>query len=165
MEEDITFGADIWGASDRLTLSPPTLPAPQLSSALSSSQDGFDDLDDFGTPAETLAASGDEVDDDFGDFGDFGEGVQVEGETFEPQTFDTVLNPHPSMEWQALNLEPIPSQQALQKQINIILGPLWLHDDPSHFSDEPIRQGEGLNQILVTPERYLSPSLHLRPVS
>ncbi|KAF7798341.1 hypothetical protein EIP86_009562 [Pleurotus ostreatoroseus] len=150
-EDDIAFGASVWGASDRLTLSPPTLSAPQISPEPSSSQDGFDDFDEFGTPAETLAASGDEGDDDFGDFGDFGDGAQVAGDAFEPQAFETMLTPRPPSEWQALSLSPIPPRKDLQALINSTLGPLWSSDVP-HFSDEPIRQAEGLNQTLVTPE-------------
>lgn len=156
MDDDLAFGAAVWGANEHLSLSVSTSSASQPSPAPSSTQDGFDDFDDFGTPAETLAASGDENDDDFGDFGDFGE-VQVEdGSTFEPQAFDTevVSTPRSSDGWQALDLDPMPPREKLQKQIDNILGPLWTSDDSSQFTDDPIRQAEGLNQTLVTPERY-----------
>ncbi|KAJ3551410.1 hypothetical protein NM688_g4719 [Phlebia brevispora] len=154
MDDDFAFGASVWGASDHISLAPPSVSAPQISPAPSSSQDGFDDFDQFGTPAETIAASGDENDDDFGDFGDFGETVEVEGDAFEPQAFDTAeaLTPRPTTGWEALHLDPTTSRQSLQSQIGNILGPLWSSDDPSHFTDESIRQAEGLNQTLVTPE-------------
>ena len=97
------------------------------------------------------------MDDDFGDFGDFGEGAQAEdGATFELETFDTepALTPRPAEDWQALNLDPLPSREKLQRQLDSILGPLWTADDPSLFIEDEIRQAEGLNQTLVTPERY-----------
>ena len=130
-------------------------PSPVPSSAQDST---FDDFDDYGTPAETLAASGDELDDDFGDFGDFGAGVQVvNGATFDASAFDTedIFTPRPPADWHALHLDPIPSREDLQDHINNILGPLWTSDDPSHYLDDPIRQVDGLHQTLVTPERYV----------
>lgn len=157
MDDELTFGASVWGAAEPLTLSPPAASTSEPSPAPSSStQDGFDDFEEFGTPAETLAASGDENDDDFGDFGDFGEVATLdEGATFGSQSFEAeeVLTPRPE-EWEALHLEPMPTTQDIKKQINAILGPLWTSKDSAYFTDDPIRQAEGLNQTLVTPERY-----------
>ena len=162
MDDDFTFGASVWGTAERLSLdvSAPSASEPSPAPLTASTQDGFDDFDDFGTPAETIAASGDEADDDFGDFGDFGEGVQLqESPSFMQQTFDEeeVVTPRPPPEdWQALHLDPMPDRTDLQKQIDLALAPLWVGDDASNFSDEPIRQAEGLNQTLITPERYFA---------
>lgn len=156
MDDDLDFGASVWGAPERISLSvsPPTFSEP--SPAPSSSQDGFEDFDDFGTPAETIAASGDEADDDFGDFGDFGEVAQVEGVSgFEGEEFEQPIpTPRPPTDWQPLRLDASSSRDDLQRQIDMILGPLWPADNSSHFTDDPIRQVEGLNQLLVTRERY-----------
>ncbi|GBE80007.1 hypothetical protein BKA93DRAFT_824655 [Sparassis latifolia] len=158
MEDDITFGASVWGAPNDLV---PTISDKHLSSSVSpalSSQDGLDEFDNFGTPAETLAASEDEVDDDFGDFGDFGE-AQVAGDVSafgEEVAFgdgEQTPTPGPSFaDWGPLQLHPLPSRQDLQDQIDDILGPLWATIDISHLTNDDIRQAEGLNQTLVTPE-------------
>ena len=163
MDDDLEFGASVWGTSERISLSVPRPAFSEPSPAPSSSQDGFDDFDDFGTPAETIAASGDEAEDDFGDFGDFGE---VEGggsvPTFEEEAFEeSALTPRPSDDWQALRLDSSTSRDVLQRQINVTLGPLWSGDDPSHFTDDQIRQAEGLSQVLVSRERYVLPSTGL----
>lgn len=157
MDDDLDFGTSVWGATERLAISVPSASFSQPSPAPSSTQDGFDDFEEFGTPAETVAASGDEGDDDFGDFGDFGEAAEVEdAPSFEPETFeDATLTPRPSDEWYPLRLDPLPSRDDLELQVDRILGPLWSGDDPGSFTDDPIPQIEGINQTLVTPERYL----------
>lgn len=154
MEDDISFGASVWGA--------PTDFAPVLSInrvPSTSTDDGFDDFDDYRTPAETVVASGDEGDDDFGDFGDFGDAQTIGGvhSFVEEAAFDEdVRIPGPSgAEWEPLQLDPLPSRQELQQQVDEILGPLWATMDLSQLSDEQIREAEGLSQTLVTPERYL----------
>jgi hypothetical protein len=161
MDDDLDFGTSVWDASDRLSVlpAPPSFSDP--SPAPSSSQDGFDDFDDFGTPAETIAASGDEADDDFGDFGGFGEATQGESvpafeeedEAFQQST----LTPRPSTDWQPLRLHSTSSRDDLQQQVDRTLGPLWAGDNPAYFTDDPIRQAEGLSQTLVTSERYFPP--------
>lgn len=164
MDDDLEFGASVWGASERISLSVPRPAFSEPSPAPSSSQDGFDDFDDFGTPAETIAASGDEADDEFGDFGDFGEvGVADSIPTSGEEAFEeeSVLTPRPSDVWQALRLNSSTSRDVLQRQIDEILGPLWSGDDPSHFTDDPIRQAEGLSQVLVSRERYVLPHASL----
>ncbi|PSS35414.1 hypothetical protein PHLCEN_2v1569 [Hermanssonia centrifuga] len=154
MDDDFALGSSVWGATEQLAISVPSPLLSQPSPAPSSSQDGFDDFDDFGTPAETIAASGDEADDDFGDFGDFGEGTQVDfvSESFEEE----VSTPRPTgvapLDWSPLHLNPIPSRPDLQRQLEHIAGPLWYSGAPSDFIGDPIRQAEGLNQTLVTPE-------------
>lgn len=167
MDDDLAFGASVWGATERISLSVPLPAFSEPSPAPSSSQDGFDDFDEFGTPAETIAASRDEVDDEFGDFGDFGEVARGEGApAFEEETFEqSIMTPRPSTDWQALRLDSSSSRNDLQPQIDEILGPLWSGDDPSHFTDDPIRQAEGLNQVLVSRERYFSPFVRIQLVS
>ncbi len=156
MDDDFALGSSVWGATEQLAISVPSPLLSQPSPAPSSSQDGFDNFDDFGTPAETIAASGDEADDDFGDFGDFGEGTQADfvSESFEEE----VSTPRPTgvapLDWSPLQLDPIPSRPDLQRQLEHIAGPLWYSGAPSDFIGDPIRQAEGLNQTLVTPERY-----------
>lgn len=163
MDDELDFGASVWGATEPISLSVPAPVFSEPSPAPSSSQDGFDDFDNFGTPAETIAASGDEGDDDFGDFGDFGEAASgQENSTFEEETFEqNVSTPRPSANWQALEVDPSCSRPELQRQIDDILGPLWSGDDPSRFTDDPVRQAEGLHQVLVSQERYLLSVGHL----
>ena len=145
MDDDLDFGASVWAATDRLDISIPPPSLSQPSPAPSSNLDGFDDLDEFGTPAETIAASGDEGDDDFGDFGDFGEATETENaSSFEPETFeDSMLTPRPSEDWHPLGLDTLPSRDDLQSQIDRILGPSWLANDFRAFTEDPIRQVEG----------------------
>ncbi|OCH92153.1 hypothetical protein OBBRIDRAFT_773827 [Obba rivulosa] len=155
MEDDITFGASVWGAPDNspLTIRPA---ATSLGSPQPSSLDNFDDFDSFNTPAETIATSRDEDDDDFGDFGDFGD-IQEIGDvpTFEEavEFSEEVRIPSSSgKEWEPVRLDPMPSRPDLQAQVDEILEPLWATDDMSQLTEEDIRQVEGLNQILVTSE-------------
>ena len=158
MNDDLDFGTSVWGTTEQLPISVPTtsfsepLPAPP-----SSSRSGFDDFDDFETPAETVLASGDDQDDDFGDFGDFGE---VEGDqdaaAFEPQPFEeSIPTPRTLNDWTPLRLNPFPSKEQLRHQLDSILDPLWPEYDSNDFTDDEIRQVEGLNQTLVTTARYL----------
>ncbi|OBZ76818.1 hypothetical protein A0H81_03955 [Grifola frondosa] len=157
MDDDITFGASVWTVPDNLL---PTKQRTPSSSPALSTQDGFDDFDNFGTPAETLAASEDEADDDFGDFGDFGDdqGAPVtpgftSGFNEDVGYAEDVWISGPSKGWRPLRLNPMPSTEDLQEQVDNILGPLWAHDNVSHLTDEEIRQVGGLNQTLVTAER------------
>ena len=164
MDDDFALGASVWGSSDLTT--PPARPpqAPPLISPAPSNAESIDDFDDFSTPAETIAASGDEADDDFGDFGDFGDAEQVDGfatTTFEEDAF--VEEPQPIAgpsrgSVRPLQLIPYPSRQDLEKHVDDLLHPLWDDVSPDMLHDRPIRQAPGLNQILITPERYL---LHL----
>ncbi|KAH8094812.1 hypothetical protein BXZ70DRAFT_1033091 [Cristinia sonorae] len=160
MDEDFDIGASVWGSGDLSTPTARPLEAPpMISPAPSSVAESLDDFDDFGTPAETVAASGDEMDDDFGDFGDFGEAGQVDAfgsATFgEETTF--VAEPEPIAgpsrgEIHPLRLIPYPSRQELEEQIDELLHSLWDDVTPDMFHDRPIRQAAGLNQILITPE-------------
>ncbi|EJF56608.1 hypothetical protein BD309DRAFT_953735 [Dichomitus squalens] len=162
MEDDIAFGASVWGAPASplppLSVKPPVF---AISPAQSSTQEDFDDFDNFRTPAETAAGSGDEgEDDDFGDFGDFGETQQLPVTASFQTSFGELAYDEPQSiggssvgrEWQALRLDPLPSREELQEQVDEILGPLWIHDDTSHLTDDAIREVGGLNQTLVTNE-------------
>ncbi|KZT72558.1 hypothetical protein DAEQUDRAFT_743608 [Daedalea quercina L-15889] len=156
--EDDAFGA-VWGTPDTSSLAPKPI-ATTFSS--SPSQDGFDDFDEFGTPAETIASSAVDGDDDFGDFGDFGEAQDLgEVPAFEEDVGfgEEVRISGPSThaaayasDWEPLRLRPLPSRQELQEQVDHILAPLWASIDDSHLTDEDIRQTGGINQTLVTPE-------------
>lgn len=161
MDDDLDFGASVWSTTEQLSVSgaPPTFSQP--SPAPSSSQDGFDDFDEFSTPAETIAASEDGADDDFGDFGDFGEVAQeADVPAFEDTTFEeSILTPRPSNGWRPLQVDLTSTRDDLQQHIDNILGPLWSGDNPSFFTDDPIRQSEGLSQVLVTRERYFLRSI------
>ena len=165
MEDDFTFGTSVWGAPDEvpppsLTLQPPPL---AVSPGPSTAQDDFDDFSNFRTPAETVAGSGEEDNDDFGDFGDFGETQQLPitpgfSTSFGDPVYaepEGISGPSTSTDWRPLRLDPLPSRQQLQEQVDSILGPLWSYDDTSQLTDEPMREIGGLNQTLVTPERYL----------
>ncbi|KAI0375791.1 hypothetical protein BV20DRAFT_959839 [Pilatotrama ljubarskyi] len=160
MEDDIAFTAAVWGAPadpvPPLVVKPPsftTSPGP-------STLDDFDDFDNFHTPVGTSVAPGEDADDDFGDFGDFGETQQVaitpgSFSTFGVETYDepeSLGGPPFTAEWRPLRLQPLPSRDQLQEQVDHILGPLWAHDDSSHITDEAIREVGGLSQTLVTPE-------------
>ncbi|KAH9938365.1 uncharacterized protein B0H18DRAFT_966808 [Fomitopsis serialis] len=142
MDED-AFGS-VWGAP-----APSPLALKPIATAFSSgptSTDGFDDFDDFGTPAETIATSAlwrgtgpGEVPAFAEDVG-FGEEVRISG----PSTS--------ASDWEPLRLHPLPSRPELQEQVDHILAPLWASIDDSQLTDEDIRQTGGLNQTLVTPE-------------
>ena len=166
MDDDITFGASVWGAPDDsapiapLAVKPPTF---AISPSPSTAPDDFDDFDNFRTPAETTAGSGDEGgDDDFGDFGDFGESEPLPvtpgfSTSFGEVTYaepESIGGPSIPRDWRPLQLHPIPSREQLQEQVDNILGPMWMYDDTSYLTDEAIREVGGINQTLVTPERY-----------
>ena len=177
MDDDLTFGASVWGAPDDavsppLTLQPP--PPLSVSPGPSTAADDFDDFDNFRTPAETVTGSGDEGgDDDFGDFGDFGETQTLPitpgfstsfGEVTytEPEGFTTSSA---SVDWLPLRVSPLPTREQLQEQVDDILDPLWMQDDTSYLTDDAVREVGGLNQTLVTPERYLPLALSRYAVS
>ncbi|EIW61219.1 uncharacterized protein TRAVEDRAFT_162172 [Trametes versicolor FP-101664 SS1] len=160
MEDDIAFTASVWGAPAEpmppLTVQPPSFTA----SPGPSTQDDFDDFDNFGTPAETAAGSGEDGEDDFGDFGDFGETQQMPVtpggfSSFGGATYDepeSIGGPSFAPDWKPLQVDPLPSRDTLQEEVDEILGPLWAHDDTSHITEDEIREVGGLSQTLVTPE-------------
>lgn len=175
MDEDFTFGASVWGTPNEpiathltnitsfSSLESPVPPSPAFS------QDRLDDYDDFHTPPQTQNPSIAQ-EDDFGDFGDFGEAEDLEGDRdfahdpdfgqdgdFGDFPEDATLHEEPisgpsHTTWEPLRLTPLPSREDLERQINHILDPVWIRDISSLTTDEDIRQAEGVNQILVTPE-------------
>jgi hypothetical protein len=185
MDEDLTFGASVWGTTlddpiaTRLanitSLSSSESPVPPSPSP---SQDRLDDYDDFHTPPQTQNPSIAQ-EDDFGDFGDFGETEGLEGggdfghdtdfgqdgdfgDFSEDATLHEEPIPGPSHTvWEPLRLNPLPSEEGLERQINRILDPVWIRDISLLTTDDDIRQAEGVSQILVTPERFVvSKNLH-----
>lgn len=154
------FGASVWGSDISTPIPPPsTLIAAPVLSREPSTVESLDDFDDFGTPAETVATSGDEADDDFGDFGDFGEAEQMGEEVeFDEAAFAgiqqaPVAGPSNPTPLRILEVQPLPPREELRKQLDELLGPLWGEFDKSLYTDQPIRQVGGRNQMLITPER------------
>ncbi len=152
MDDDLTFGTSVWGSETTLDEVSPTKPSITLSTTIPSApeseidESGFDDFEDFNT-APTSAV---EVNDDFGDFEEFGDDTTaVTG--FGDQGF---LSGQPLQVPQSLVLDPLPERSELEAQIETILEPVWAGQDISQVTtDEPIREVEGVAQILVTPER------------
>ena len=147
MDDDFTFGASVWGVEDSTaTLSKPTTVLPSFAAD--------DEFEDFGS---NQTATTD--DDDFGDFGDFDDGpTQQFGDDMgfgEP-----VAGPSSYGEWEALRLSPMPDREQLERDVDAVLGPLWGQQSLADLTtNDPIREMEGISQILVTPERY---DLHTR---
>lgn len=151
MDED--FGTSMWATatSDRLSLSSPDYPTfPQPSLTVNQ----FDDLDGFGTQKDVSA---EDDDDEFGDFGDFGQAESTTediGNSGFSEPAASVAGPSSPWDWEPLQFDPHPSTQALEAQIEEILGPLWDADDTSQaLTDEDVREVGGLAQVLVTPDR------------
>jgi hypothetical protein len=152
MDDDLTFGTSVWGSAATPDGVPPTKPSISLSMQPASAPEsefddsGFDDFEDFNT-APTSAI---EAHDDFGDFEEFGESATVTT-GFDDHTF---LNPQPARDWPVLRLDPLPERLELEAQIHDILEPIWADKDMSEVTtDDPIREAEGIAQILVTLER------------
>lgn len=153
MEDDLTFGASVWGSSVISGGASPIKPSISLSMTVPPSapeseidDSGFDDFEDFNT-APTSAVEGSE---DFGDFEEFGE-ITTVTTGFDDQDF---LNGPPSREWHALRLNPLPERLELEEEIQRILESIWGDEDISQVTtDDSIREVEGIAQILTTPER------------
>ncbi|KAJ3883928.1 hypothetical protein F5051DRAFT_493582 [Lentinula edodes] len=154
MDDDLTFGASVWGADVSSPFPPTKLKPPTLSLeddfiSTPNGDDGFDDFEDFG-PTETVAGD----DDDFGDFGDAIEDIAVTPADF-PET--PVAGPSKSQmstQWEPLRLDPFPDRQQLERDIDEILEPVWDDEEAQEqvFTKDGIREIEGVNQILVTNE-------------
>jgi hypothetical protein len=158
MDDDITFGASVWGTSDSVDTIPSLRTNPPILSTSSESQFGEDQFDDFDDPVQTVQA--DAADDDFGDFGDFDEAEVVNSTGFEDDVgFGEevrIAGPSSHTGWHPLRLDPLPPRSELENQVNSILEPIWGSEDISEvLTDEGIREVEGVSQILVTPERSL----------
>jgi hypothetical protein len=157
MDDD--FGSSVWGdAPSVVTLSPPKVVS---SSFEAIDDDGFDGFGASAAPSMSTSAQLDSTDDfdDFGDdfaapvaqnndFGDFGEF----GDTEEPvEDFAAPAAPS-TTERKPLQVKPWPSPEELRDYIHGIVDPIFGVDN-SNLTDEPIRQAEGINQVLVTPAR------------
>ncbi|KAF9055018.1 hypothetical protein BDZ89DRAFT_938070 [Hymenopellis radicata] len=143
MDDDFTFGASVWGTPD------PAAPVVKPPSPIPD-----DDFDDFGSPPQAAQVADD---DDFGDFGDFGDAQEIppssSGFSDDMAGFAPVAGPSSYGDWDPLKLAPMPGRPELEDDINTILGPLWGSQPISEVTtDDEIREREGINQILVTPE-------------
>lgn len=181
MDDDLgEFGPSVWSTSDVpstsklqqadphnvFTSSPPV--------ELSFSQ--MDKFDDFSGDFQTSNDQGG-FNDDFGDFEEFSDSAQTGGNVSfasEPlEDGDLGFGGTTSLlgQWKSLVLEPFPSTAKLKQDIEGLLDPLVDPEDSHFFTEEDIRQVEGLNQILVTQERLavrvvtLIPSLLTRDAS
>jgi len=162
MDDDVTFGTSVWGSVEPSSATV-SKPQQQKGNVLASGaggievDDGFDDFDDFSAPvqASDTFVSGD--DDDFGDFGDAeevpaGSDFQFQSEFVQPEAGPS--SHAASTSWQPLRLSPPLDREKLEAEVNNILEPLWADLDRLQVtSNEPIREKEGVSQILVTPER------------
>ncbi|KAJ7180315.1 hypothetical protein C8R43DRAFT_972596 [Mycena crocata] len=148
-EDDLTFGASVWGSSE------PALPPPTQPKFISPPETKLDDFDDFGSPTETAPPVSGE-DDDFGDFGDFGDAEESSaGPDFaESEGFGEIPVAGPSFQttWEPLNLDPLPDRLDLRERVDEILGPIWTTDISKVTTNEGIREVEGISQILVNAE-------------
>ena len=166
MDSDDAFDTSVWASSSAsatpttkqpaaLVLDDGGFGASEVSTfdAAPGDGDAFDDFDDFNEPAASGA-----VDDDFGDdFGDFGE-VQAADPGFSTPAVAPPLAVEQDSawgsDWHPLRLEPLPPLSELTERVEELLAPIYDPQSTTRFlSDETIRQAEGLNQTLVTPER------------
>lgn len=146
------WGTSVWDTSSEpindlllstAKLSTPSIATPQV--------DSFNDFDDFG---ETVEPGTDDFGDDFGDFGEGGDNTATfdnadVGRFQETQSFV----PPPAI-WEPLHLDPLPPPAELRSMVEEMLNAVWPLSNPADvMTDEDIRQVEGLNQILVGPER------------
>ena len=161
MDDDFGFNPSVWGDISSESHPVPTaftntVPAPRV---VPTSFDDFDDAfadDDDNIFGQAQPAAGG---DDFDDFGDFDEGG---GDTFEDSQFpeDSSSFDRPAetilleTEWQPLRLSPLPMSGKLSEQIQSVLAPLWENGTVyGAVRDGNIRQVEGVNQTLVSPDR------------
>ncbi|KAF8631582.1 hypothetical protein AX15_002332 [Amanita polypyramis BW_CC] len=147
MDDDLTFGASVWGTSDPVHVLPP----PATTSLHIPDDPSFDDtqfsdeFDSFTTPAESLSVIGGDD-----DFGDFGEAPVAGNDDFDNADFEEPIAG--SSHYTPLRLDPLPSRTVLQAQINEIFGPQWAGDTSDTLTNDGIREMEGISQVLVTPE-------------
>ncbi|KAF9478152.1 hypothetical protein BDN70DRAFT_880306 [Pholiota conissans] len=150
MDDDITFGASVWGAGDPIeSTSNFKVPPPVSQPSKFDDHSAYDDFDAFGTPEE--ATKGDLKDDDFGDFGEAEAGSSMSfGET-ELFNEETRIPGPSSQNWRPLLLDPFPSRSSLESELDETLAPIWQRENIANITtDEPIREAEGIAQILVT---------------
>lgn len=120
---------------------------------------GDEDSTDLGEVTD-FVSSKTFTDDDFGDdFGEFGDGDHVSfGDNEDMVEFgdeDTFQDFPPLPTWEPLRLDPWPSPTELAASVDSLLQTTWKLPSLSTFlTNDNIRQVEGPNQILVTPERH-----------
>jgi hypothetical protein len=162
------FGAGVWGDEPVKVSSPPsTIIVPPLfdddeggfgqpTEDFSNNNENNDEFDDFGdgfaaAATTTEFGSTDQTveDDDFGDFGDFD---AAPSDSFPGEEYATPVAA-PSDEWQALQVRPWPSSEELIARVHAIIDPIFPPSADPSLPDTPLRQAEGIRQILYTPER------------
>ncbi|KAF8639898.1 hypothetical protein AX17_001150 [Amanita inopinata Kibby_2008] len=166
MDNDLTFGASVWGSSDPVDILPPSKTTGFITTDVPLSDDTqfIDDFDDFTTPAESIITAPD--DDEFGDFGDFGEAQTIGSVDFDNADFgQSVASPFSPYDWQPLKLHPVPSRAELELQVNEALAPIWGDASASILTDESIREMEGISQVLVTASSREVYKMLLQPPS
>jgi len=186
MDED-PFGASVWATT---TSSPPSTskltpklddtftPPPQQTRFGGSDPFTFND-DDFDTSEPIVAStspfqpdftpdafSADNAgdDDDFGDFGEFGDAEDAGGfDSYQAEDDPSANLPSNSFtDWKPLSLDPFPDIDELDEAVADITRPIW--GEWTAFTDEPIRETEGVSKILTTTEsRTLYQSLLTSP--
>lgn len=160
MDDDV-FGTSIWSTpsyppavttAQQSTSATPPLPSPPSGHLNLDPRNQFDDFDDFEAPTEVVEGR-EAGDDDFGDFGDFGDVEIMEGgNSTDAFGFDQAPALVPVF---PLQLDPMPDKGELRRQVDELLGPVVGPVDWSIVTDEPMREREGPDQILVTPERLV----------
>lgn len=142
---DDPFATDVWSTTE-----------PTFDDKTTDNEDdgGFED---FGPVA---GGTDQTILDDDDDFGDFGDADQFEAE-FDNQTstdsFEDnlpVAGPSYGSDYDALRLNPMPIHSLLVEAMDEILAPVWVDNDiNSVTTNDPIRETEGIAQVLVTHER------------
>jgi len=159
MDDEFGWGSDVWATSDPAEVVPPTETMSASTKARPPSievgppptpfadEAGFDDFDDFSGPA--MMSQDDTADnDDFGDFEDFEEAGEP-GTSFPDVESFPLAGPS---SWKPLQTDPLPSRHVLRQEVWDILGPIWENEDISRVTtDDPMREVEGIGQILITP--------------
>ena len=164
MDDDV-FGTSVWSTpayppatttTEQSTSTSLPLPS-QPSDDPVDSRNRINDFDGFEAPTDGIEERETEDDDfgDFGDFGDFEDSEIIEGGTAtnEFESFEQTPTPVSIL---PLQLDPMPDRDELRRRVDELLGPIVGPVDWNIVTDEPIREREGPDQILVTPERSVS---------
>ena len=154
MDDDLTFGASVWGSTEPVDILQTSSQTTQQSNqTLTTERDDFDDFDDFGSPTANTAQISME-DDDFGDFGDADDSSAPTAFADSTGFAENPIAGPSRVGWEPLHLDPFPGRDELVEQIDEIMEPIWRTYPASEYTTgEGIRDVEGANQILVTSER------------
>lgn len=142
---------NVWDTPDPVPASVPD--SPETTPTFQPASDDFDDAD-F---AEPMSQNDAFANDDFGDddFGDFGDEQPLESAGISHN--QSFINPEPpSQPWDPLRLDPLPSRSELTEHTHDIVAPIFSYDLSQITSDIPIREAEGVAQVLVAPERCVT---------